>query len=157
MIRRILVPLDGSKLAEGVLPEVKELAVALGAQVQLLQVLEVEVEEIVAVGVAGTSTFAVMEEVREGIRESRRNRAEDYLSGLASCLQAEGLDVSWEVAEGRAADKVVEFARSGGADLIAMSTHGRSRIGSMVFGVVAGKALREVGIPVLLVNPTRKR
>ncbi len=89
--------------------------------------------------------------------EEKEDRAvEGYLSSLAGPLQAEGLDVSWEAVEGRAADRIVELAHSEGADLVAMSTHGRSELGELILGSVADEVLREVGIPVLLVEPERK-
>lgn len=144
---RILVPLDGSELAEGVLPHVRDLAKGLHARVHLVQVLEVSVPELMVYSTAASA------EAMEQATEKDRKEAEGYLSQLASRWQAEALDVSWEAVQGRAADMIVELAHSDKADLVAMSTHGRSGLGKLVFGSVADEVLREVGIPVLLARP----
>lgn len=148
----ILVPLDGSKLAEGVLPHVEDLALRLNAEVLLLQVLDVPLKVVAASeGVSGSVLTATEMQV-----EQTRKVAEEYLSALAEAWRAKDIRVTWETVEGRASTKIVEFAHARNATMIAMSTHGRSGLGQMVFGSVANQVLREAGIPMLLVRPGSK-
>jgi len=151
MVSRILVPLDGSKLAEGVLPSVEVLAGQLHAEVYLVEVVDVKSEawpkaEEPPHPVSGQSEWEA-----RGIQT-----AVDYLSGVAAALQAKNVDAKWEVAEGVAATSIVNFAHSHAVDLIAMSTHGRSGLSRLVFGSVADQVMREAGIPALLVRPDHK-
>ncbi len=152
MINRILVPLDGSDLAEGVLPHVKDLAKQLHGKVHLIRVLDFVSQEVMAFSMGATATTEVVEEIERKDREE----AEGYLSQVAGRLAAEGLEVSWEVVEGTAAGEIVDLAHTGSADLIAMSTHGRSGLSRVIFGSVAAKVVREVGIPVMLIKPAWK-
>ncbi len=156
MIRRMLVPLDGSELAEGVLTQVKDLARSLHARIHLVRTYDVSDEEIIDLGrEASTDPTGAVEAMRRAEKDGRRE-AEHYLSGVAHRLRGEDIEASWKVVQGRAADKIVGLARSEKADLIAMSTHGRTGLDRVVFGSVAEEVLRSVGIPVLLVRPKLK-
>ncbi len=160
MIDRVLVPLDGSEQAEGVLPEVKDLARHLRASIHLVQAFETDdpVAELYAVYgflcPSEANELDAKDRLEAEERKDRRQWAGEYLARVASSLEAEGLDVSWEVVEGPAADTIVELANSDKADLVVMSTDGRSRLDRAVFGSVANEVLREVEIPVLLVKAT---
>jgi nucleotide-binding universal stress UspA family protein len=156
MIGHILVPLDGSKLAEVVLPYAEELAKRLNARVTFVQVVE---SGMTRAAMDELSPAAVAEmEVRD---EKAVKAAGDYLSALAGDWQATGIDAMWYVAHeawlprGTPAVKIVELARSLGSGLIAMSTHGRSGLGRVFFGSVADEVLRESGTPVLLIRADR--
>jgi nucleotide-binding universal stress UspA family protein len=130
MTRRILVPLDGSPLAESILPSVVEFARLTGAHVTLVRVVEPATED-------------------AGVREAEA-AVQPYLAGVAERLATEGLTVDTLVLSGQAADQIIERAHD--FDLIAMATHGRSGIGRWVYGSVADKVLRGAGTPVLLVR-----
>lgn len=148
MVNRILVPLDGSKLSEGVLPFVEALAGQLRAVLYLVEVVAAESEawpkaEEPPHPVSGQSEWEA-----RGIQA-----AVGYLSGMATALQARNIDARWEVVEGAAATSIINFAHSHAIDLIAMSTHGRSGLSRMVFGSVADQVMREASIPVLMVRP----
>jgi nucleotide-binding universal stress UspA family protein len=99
-----------------------------------------------------------MGEVPSGITAEalgRRERdAEEYLARLAAGLQARGIDVTWKVRSGHVADAIASTARATGADVIAMSTHGRSGLGRLLFGSVAEQVLRQADVPVLLLRQT---
>ncbi len=136
----IVVPLDGSKLSEAALPYVEELAKQTRAEVYLIQVMDTRP--------ATVDTFAIPRTLEEDFEDAAK-----YLSGLATAWQAEGLDVKWEVLQGAPAATIIRFAKSCGAFMIAMSTHGRSGISRMVFGSVADQVMRQVGIPVLMIRP----
>lgn len=150
MIGRILVPLDGSKLAEAVLPEVKELARGLHARIHLVRIVDVTVPA--ELRLYGTAAVGLEEEMEQRSAEVSK-KAVDYLSEVARWLHAEGLSVSWETVEGRAAETIVELAHSVSADLVAMTTHGRTGLDRAISGSVAEEVMRKVEIPVLLVKP----
>jgi nucleotide-binding universal stress UspA family protein len=149
MISHILVPLDGSELAEGVLPYAKDLGSRLHAKVHFLQVFEGEMPELWESGSAGMVALEAAAEQTE----RKEITAGNYLSQLVSSWRAEGIDAESTVVKGAPAVKIIETARSLGVDLIAMSTHGRSGLGRLVSGSVADEVVREAGIAVLLVTP----
>ena len=136
----IVVPLDGSRLSEGVLPYVENLASRLHAEVYLIQVLDTR---------PATADVLI---IPRSAQDDQRH-AEEYLSGLASAWQAKDIDTNWEVMYGEPAASIVNCARVHKAFMVAMSTHGRSGVSRMVFGSVADQVMREAGIPVLLVRP----
>jgi len=86
--------------------------------------------------------------------EARRTDAEEYLAPIAIDLRNKGVRVESRVRRGNPADAIVAAARESGADLIAMSTHGRGGLGRLVFGSVAQAVLRQVDMPVFLMRAT---
>ena len=116
MFKRILLPLDSSKLAECVLPHLVAIARICEPEVQLLRVSE-------PFGV--TARLRMIDPVDWQIRKAE---AESYLSGIAARLQNAGLRVSTHLYDGRPAEQIIEVAHSWNADLILMSSHGQSGI-----------------------------
>lgn len=114
MFKRILLPLDSSKLAECVLPHLVAIARICEPEVQLLRVSE-------PFGV--TARLRMIDPVDWQIRKAE---AESYLSGIAARLQNAGLRVSTHLYDGRPAEQIIEVAHSWNADLILMSSHGQS-------------------------------
>ena len=114
MFKRILLPLDSSKLAECVLPHLVAIAQVCEAEVQLLRVLE-------PFGV--TARMRMIDPVDWQIRKAE---AESYLSDISEQLKKAGLQVSTHLYEGRPAEQIIEVANSWNADLILMSSHGQS-------------------------------
>lgn len=114
MFKRILIPLDSSKLAECVLPHLVAIARVCEPEVLLLRVLE-------PFGV--TARMRLIDPVDWQIRKAE---AESYLSGIAEQLRIAGLQVSTDLYEGRPAEQIIEYANSWNADLILMSSHGQS-------------------------------
>jgi len=114
MFKRILLPLDSSKLAECVLPHLVAIARICEPEVQLLRVSE-------PFGV--TARLRMIDPVDWQIRKAE---AESYLSGIAACLQNAGLRVSTQLYDGKPAEQIIEVAHSWNADLILMSSHGQS-------------------------------
>ena len=156
MYAKILVPLDGSKLAEVVLPYVQEVARRFDSEVTLIQVvapLSKLVAETMPAGLEPTGAAAAvgLEAASEALKAEREG-ARSYLEGVAGRLKAQKIKVSTEVVEGGAGDTIVECAHHHGMDLIAMSTHGRSGLLRLVFGSVADQILRQAGTPVLLIR-----
>ncbi len=153
---KILVPLDGSKPAEVVLPYVQELARRFESEVTLIQViapLSKLVTEAMPVGMepSGAAAAVGLEAASEALRAERED-ARSYLAAVAERLKAEKTEVRTEIVEGTAGDAIVDFAHQHGMDLIAMSTHGRSGLSRVVYGSVADQVLRQAGTPVLLIR-----
>jgi nucleotide-binding universal stress UspA family protein len=144
MYKRVLVPLDGSPVAEAIIPFILEIAGPLDMTVRLLRV----VEPIPPVVVEGTGSVIVDDPI------ARERDAEEYLAPLATELRARGIDATWEVRRGPAAAVILAAGKCFRADLIAMSTHGRSGLGRLLFGSVAEQVLRRADVPVFLMRQT---
>jgi nucleotide-binding universal stress UspA family protein len=132
---RILVPLDGSRRAEAILPDVLKLAAQHQAEVVLLRVAS-------AHSLGGANLTEAQVRAVE--------KADRYLSEVEERLAGRGIRVSRVVRYGQAPEEILDHARAGGIDLIAMSTHGRSGIGRILLGSVAEHVLRGASVPVLL-------
>ncbi len=137
MFARILVPLDGSPLAEGILPEVAELATLDGAELMLLRVALAHTFP--GVDATDAQVYAVEE-------------AEGYLAEVERRLAPQGITVTRAVRYGHAAEEILDHAQVRRVDLIAMSTHGRTGILRLVLGSVAEAVLRASPVPVLLLR-----
>jgi nucleotide-binding universal stress UspA family protein len=148
MYQRILVPLDGSELAEQVLPYVRILGKGLGARIELLRVFDH-----VPPSLADPAHRMYLDQVVLSVR----NEAKDYLEGVAASLEKDGLAASCTVHEGDHASHVASYIVSEGerepATLVAMSTHGRSGISRWLLGSVADKVLHATTSPLFLVRP----
>jgi nucleotide-binding universal stress UspA family protein len=149
MFKTILVPLDGSKLAEAVLPMVRELALGMSSRVVLLQ--NVEPLRTRTLAVDALASFDA-----ESIEHGMNAEALNYLEHTAAYLRERGLHVTAErTDEVSTADAIIEAAKRHQVDLIAMATHGRSGISRMLMGSVADHVLHHAPVPVLLERPDR--
>jgi nucleotide-binding universal stress UspA family protein len=151
MYARIVVALDGSPLAEQVLPHVEALATRFDSTVTLLRTTTAP-GTIIAETTAPTTSVAGPVVDPTPIVEAERREATAYLVSLADRLREQGLTIESEVSEGSAARVIVERAQALRADLIAMTTHGRGGLGRLVFGSVADAVLRSAACPILLVR-----
>ena len=144
----LFVPLDGSSLAEMVLPQVASLAKQMKLTVHLVQVYTLPKSAfIVADGMfdQGPAVF----------RDALRKEAETYLRAKADQLRAEGVEqIMTSAVEGDAASEIIDRARAASDNLIAMSTHGRSGVTRWVLGSVAERVIQHSGDPVLIMRPT---
>jgi nucleotide-binding universal stress UspA family protein len=139
VIKRILVPLDGSRTAEAVLPLVTHLAKADNAEVDLITVI---------------TPVAIWDAVSSMIKwDAEEKAARDYIRGKALELKETGLKTHSNVAFGPAANAIYDAAKARNVDLIAMTTHGRSGVTRFVVGSVADKLLHTAA-PVLVVRPS---
>lgn len=145
MYKRALVTLDGSPLAEAILPFITEIAGPLDMEVVLLRVVVPVPPQVVE-----ASRHTVFEDVEERLAEARQ-----YLASLANGLAARGIRTRAEVRRGDPVREIVAAAGEADADLIAMTTHGRSGLGRLLFGSVAEEVLRQAEIPVFLMRLTR--
>jgi nucleotide-binding universal stress UspA family protein len=142
--KRALVPLDGSMVAEGIIPFLLEIAGPLDMEVVLLRVV-VPVPSPAIEGAQG---------IEAEDTEKRRLEAEEYLTPIAVELRAKGIRVNTMVRHGTLPQEILAAARTVGADLIAMTTHGRSGLGRLLFGSVAESVLRQAEVPVFLMRQT---
>jgi nucleotide-binding universal stress UspA family protein len=145
--KRALVPLDGSPLAEAIIPFLTEIAAPLEMSIVLLRVRE-PIPQVVGDGVR----HALLD-----LGETHTRDIENYLASIAATLRARSLDVSYAIRSGRPDAEIVEAAREAGVDLIAMSTHGRSGLGRLLFGSVAEQVLRHADVPVLMIRQAPAR
>jgi nucleotide-binding universal stress UspA family protein len=145
MYKRALIPLDGSMIAEAIVPFILEIAGPLDMEVALLRVV-VPSPPVVVEG----STHAIIEDA-----EKLRDDAQDYLASVAATLRARGVRVTTHVRCGEAVGEILAGAHEIGADLIAMTTHGRGGLGRLLFGSIAESVLRQAEIPVFLMRQTK--
>lgn len=144
MYKRAVVALDGSPVAEAIIPFVTEIAGPLDMEVVL-----VRVNAPIMSAVIGEPGLPIMADV-----ETSRIDAEEYLAPVAVEFRKRGVSVRTQVRRGQPAEEIVLAARETGADLIAMTTHGRSGVGRLLFGSVAEAVLRESRLPVFLMRVT---
>ncbi len=141
-----MVPLDGSELAECVLPHVE----AFISQCQIRTIIFVRVVESIPPAVAGE--YAISMEQLESREAERKSAAEKYLKEVIARLKSDETKMEGEVLIGRAADRLSDYAENNDIDLILMATHGRSGISRWVRGSVADRILRSASMPVLMVR-----
>jgi nucleotide-binding universal stress UspA family protein len=145
MLRSIVVPLDGSELAESVLPSVVEIAKSLDLEVVLCRAYEL-----------AASAYYGSEDYLPNYDEmlvNLKKEVEDYLADKAGSLKQAGLArVSWIAMAGSGADEIVRYSREHPDALIAMCTHGRSGVRRWILGSVTERVVRHCGDPVLVVH-----
>jgi len=152
MTHKILIPLDGSKLGETALHHVEKLLTSgRDTEVTLLHVFIPPMPRIES-GFAITLDIPLTEEELEPIK----NKAMAYLEEAGEALRNKGLDIKCKVVIGKgglsSAEEIIRVEDEIGADLIAMSTHGRRGLSKWAFGSVTDKVLRAGKAPVLVVR-----
>ena len=136
IISKVLVALDGSRLAETALPYVEHLARNLSLEVVLVQAME-----------------PGMQYLSLRVIEACEKLTAEYLKGIAEKLQAGGLKVRWQHLHGSAAASLVDLARETPGNIIVLATHGRSGLRRWIAGSVADAVVRASGNPVLVIRP----
>ena len=144
MYKRAVVALDGSPVAEAIIPFILEIARPLDMEVVLVRVNRPIPPEVIE-----GSRRVIVEDP-----ETSRVDAEEYLAPVAVELRKQGVRVRTQVRRGQPSEEIVLAAREIDADLIAMTTHGRSGLGRLLFGSVAEAVLRESRLPVFLMRVT---
>jgi nucleotide-binding universal stress UspA family protein len=145
MYKKILVPLDGSELAECVLPHVGFIAKSCSAgNIVLVRAFEPYVPS--------AAQVYLTEEQRKEADEKAKQVAREYLDQVASRVKINGVKVQTQLITGRAAESIAEYATENDVDLIIIATHGRSGISRWVWGSVADRILRSASVPVLMVR-----
>ncbi len=154
MYNKVLVPLDGSELAECALTHAKDL---------LKEGAAGEVILINVVNVSFTVPNNAADEINDiinnnAIRKDLFIKSRTYLKHLESRLASEGIQVKTESLEGsRPADTISEYVQKNGVDMIVIATHGYTGLKRLMLGSVALEILHESHIPVLLIRPASCR
>jgi nucleotide-binding universal stress UspA family protein len=146
MYQKVLVPLDGSPLAECALPEVKHLAKG-GF-----------VGEVFLVNVVETYSIAFAESIdASALFAAHRDAAQDYLERIMKQLISEGIRTKMELLEGSPSQAIVSYAKKNSVNLIVIATHGHTGMARLMFGSVALRVLHDAHTPVLLIRPEECR
>jgi nucleotide-binding universal stress UspA family protein len=151
MYKKVLVPLDGSALAECTLSHVKNLFKdgSVG-EVTLLNIVKADLPW----AIMGSAEYSTKGINLEAIREPLFIASRKYLADIESRLGSEGIKVKTESLEGnRPADTIIEYAQKEGMDMIIIGTHGYTGLKKLMVGSVAFSVLHQSHIPVLLIRP----
>jgi len=144
MYKTILVPLDGSKRAEFILPHVEELAQRYEARVVFTRI----VEPPPLVLPPGQPDLTIY----QSELEKRMEEAELYLKGIQGEFEEKGIDARRELGKGPVVEAIVNMAIRHDADLIALASHGHSGLAQVFYGSVAAGILQRVDRPLLLIR-----
>jgi len=149
MIKNILVPLDGSELAECALSYVEELATKLAVdKVNLVSVTE----RVAGFRVIEDPKLPSEQRLAPEARGKLERTASNYLDRVGKRLESKGIEVEKEVLYGNPAEEIAIYARHGGTDLIVMSSHGKGGPSRWAHGSVADKVLKSVETPVMIIR-----
>ncbi len=146
MYKKILVPLDGSELAECVLPHVEAFIEGCHAN----HFVFVRVVEPAATFYSGD--YPISPEVMKERETAEEKIARDYLDQVVRRLEHENIELLSEVLVGNVADSLADYSEINEFDLILIATHGRTGVSRWVRGSIADKVLRSSHIPVLIVR-----
>ncbi len=145
MYQRILVPLDGSEMSEAVLPHVRKLAKALDVEIVLLHVEVTAVPEF----------NPYMDPLAPQTLDVKQMQADEkaYIKQMCGKLENDNLRATYLLREGPVAETILDAAEVMQADIIAMSTHGRTGMLRLLLGSVAEQVVHQSKIPVMLIRP----
>jgi len=143
MYKKILVPLDGSKRAEAILPHVEQLALRYQAKVILLQVIEYQI----VTGIEGAYVPLTDQELDRTVEE-----VETYLAGIKGEFQEKKIETQTCAIHGQVVNEIIKLAAQEAVDLIAMASHGRGGLSRVFYGSVAAGVLQNVDRPLLIIR-----
>jgi nucleotide-binding universal stress UspA family protein len=145
-LKSIIVPLDGSKLAESVLPRAIDLAKKLGLEIVLTRAYQLPLS-------AYPGADAAYIPNQDAFLTAVKGEASAYLEAKVNEIRGNGIEkVSFILLVGSGADEIIDLARTTPDNLIAMCTHGRSGVKRWALGSVTEKVVRHSGDPVLVVR-----
>jgi nucleotide-binding universal stress UspA family protein len=150
MYNKIMVPLDGSELAECVLPHVA--AIATGCKIATVVFVRVIDPGTVSASLPAQGELGSQEKSRRQLEEERIKNAEAYLKKISESISIENAVLQYEVIEGKVTETLADWAEKNDVDLIVIASHGRSGIGRWVMGSVADRIMRSVCIPVMMIR-----
>lgn len=155
MFKKILVCLDGSELAEQILPYVIEQAKYFKSTVVLLHVTPEPVIE--APGIPGEPGYPIQTKSMLQGMERDIICSKEHLDNLALRFKKKGIRTKCEILEGLAGESIIKYAKANSINLIALVTHGRSGVGRMILGSTADFVIRESGLPILIIRPQHEK
>ena len=151
MYENMLVCLDGSSLAEQILPYAEAQARCFHAKITIIQVAISPIPKIVA----GGSTYKEIQEI-EKKSQMLVQTATEYLNRVADTMKKKGMEVAVAVVEAPSAGEgIINYARGNNIDLIAISSHGRSGLRKILLGSVAEHVFKAAALPVLMFKPNK--
>lgn len=152
MYKKLLVPLDGSELAECALNHVKELFQdgSVGEVILLNSVVaDIPWKEFNVSDIGPSAAFDY-----DALLKAFMDRSKKYVASVQSRLASEGINVKTEtIVSSRPSQTITDYAQNNSIDLIVMATHGRTGMKKMMLGSIALKVLHESNVPVLLIRP----
>lgn len=152
MFETVIVPLDGSELAEAALESARAITEKFDSTLLLVRAIE-PMSHLIATQPPGIfespAAAEVNIEVLEEVVHAEREEATKYLEAVRSRL---GGKIEYVVVEGEARDAIVQVATERSAGLVVMSSHGRGGLGRVIFGSVADAVLRNSTVPVMLIR-----
>ena len=140
MYRKILVPLDGSKRAEAILPHAEKLARRCNARIDLVQVVEYKFTD---------DPLAPYPNMNH---EQHLNQARTYLTAIQNGLRTQKIETRIHVVDGPVVASIINLAHRESVDLIALASHGRGGLARVYYGSVAAGILQRVDRPLLLIR-----
>ncbi len=145
--KKIIVPIDGSGWSESAIPHAVDIAQNNGAELILLHVFKPPASEYV-----GEIALAGQEESLMALRDDMKNK----LMALRGQIRSEKVEVRVQFIEGTGVAAIIcDYINEEGADLVVMSSHGRSGVARWLFGSVAHKVMQEVNVPVMIIRPDK--
>lgn len=144
-VENVIVPLDGTRLSESVLPYAEVLGRRLGATLLLTRAVDIGSFSMPMDGYRYISTIPLDDELGK--------ESDEYLEGIAENLRADGLTVEAKTIWGTPAKAINSLAHDTPNNMVLMATHGRSGMGRWIMGSVTDKIVRSSGDPVLIVPP----
>ena len=154
MYQKIMVPLDGSQLAECVIPHAEAIAKGCGADaVVFVRVVEPVVQKLQTIK---ADEYVFKDDELARLESAARSAAQDYINDVVSRVKSGGVGAKGEVIplsyDIKPADVLADYAEKNGVDLIVIATHGRSGASRWAWGGVADRMLRAACVPVLMVR-----
>jgi nucleotide-binding universal stress UspA family protein len=148
MYATILVPLDGSRRAEAIMPHAKTLATCFGAKVIILQVVEP--------AYIPSDPASYLPELESELNEHRKREAENYLLSWKQRLSSQEIEAEVKVEMGPIVETIIKVSQEENVDLIAMASHGRSGFSRVIYGSVANGVLQKIDRPIFLIRSIEK-
>jgi nucleotide-binding universal stress UspA family protein len=145
IFKRILLPLDGSRLAEQAIPYAVAQAGSFGAELILCSVFE-----------PLWATSGVSRAILEPVERRINALAREYLEGVAAGIQEQNISVQVATTQGHPHHEIVRFAEANQVDLVVICTRGHSGFNRRLMGAVADRVMRGASAPVLLVRPPKE-
>jgi nucleotide-binding universal stress UspA family protein len=155
MFKKILVPLDGSRLSSKALPYADELARKFNGEVTLLRVVKPTTPVIITdpSGIGGSMGAQVSIEAARITDKQNTTNAERYLHTQVKRLKDKGIKATSLVIVGGYAESIIKCYHKNRMSIVVMTTHGRSGFKRAILGSVADKVIHEPGLSVLVVHP----
>jgi len=151
MFKKILVCLDGSEIAEQIIPFVREEALAIGSKVILLRV--VSIPSNLTLDIPGFPSVPFHRSSMPEQLKKEDNIAKAYLKKAAQPLRDQGIQVRGKTLIGSPGPTIISYASESNIDLIAIASHGHGGLRNLLFGSVAEYVVRESVLPILMIRP----